>query len=385
MLILSLFISIAAAKEPIEKPHFLNYSMDDKTQRYFEKSVDALFTAIINGKISDSLLSPKMAALTFPMLQELIDYESKNKSHNLKIQDKKLINVYPISSQSYFLTISFNSFDAEAVPSPIYTFNLIATKTEKAFTFAIPLDYLTRHWKTETVGNVTYHFRTQLNKERANIFNEKNSAIANKIGVKPEKFDFYMVDNYQEILNLNGFSYFRKSNGQTRDGYGVVANTIFSVMNNEDFSHDIFHYYSRQINNRENQNRISEEGIAYLWGSAYYTDQQGEMISYARLKLALKKYLSENQQANLFDLFNQNNKVFDHIAPEISVRSTISAMIANKIEKELGVPGLLKLINAGRKDRLNNYLRITEELIGLNKENFNLLVTEWLYESNQSQ
>ena len=38
--------------------------------------------------------------------------------------------------------------------------------------------------------------------------------------------------------------------------------------------------------------------------------------------------------------------------------------------------GILKLINAGRKDRLENYLKVTNELIGINKDNFNLKVVK---------
>ena len=95
-------------------------------------------------------------------------------------------------------------------------------------------------------------------------------------------------------IHLLGFGYSLYSNGKYRDGYGVDTKTIFAVMNNEDFSHDMFHYYSGQINKRENRNWITEEGIAYAWGNAYYTDKNGEMISNKRLITELKDYLAKN-------------------------------------------------------------------------------------------
>ena len=147
-------------------------------------------------------------------------------------------------------------------------------------------------------------------------------------------------------------------------------------MNNEDFSHDMFHYYSGQINKRENRNWITEEGIAYAWGNAYYTDKNGKMISNKRLITELKDYLAKNPNTDLFELFSKNEKIFNNIAPEISVRSTISGIIASQIEKKKGMEGILKLINAGRKDRLENYLKVTNELIGINKDNFNLKVVK---------
>ena len=180
-----------------------------------------------------------------------------------------------------------------------------------------------------------------------------------------------MTDNYQEILQLLGFGYSLNSNGSYRDGYGVKNKTIFAVMNNEDFSHDMFHYYSGKINKGVNRNWITEEGIAYLWGNAYYTDKNGEMITNKKLVLELKNYLSKNPNTNLFEIFSKNENIFNHIAPEVSVRSTISGVIANQVEKKKGLKGILSLINAGSQNRLESYLKMTNELLEINKNNFN--------------
>lgn len=185
-----------------------------------------------------------------------------------------------------------------------------------------------------------------------------------------------MTDNFQEISELLSFGYSVYSNGKYKDGYGVDSKTIFAIMGNEDFSHDTFHYYSGQINKRENRNWITEEGIAYAWGNAYYTDKNGKMITQKRLVLKLQDYLSKNPDTNLYELFIDNKKIFNNIAPEISVRSVISGIITNKVEMEKGEDGISKLINAGRKNRLESYLIVTDELIGINKENFNSKVAK---------
>ena len=98
-----------------------------------------------------------------------------------------------------------------------------------------------------------------------------------------KKLNFYLCDNYQEILQLLGFDYDLSANGTTRDGYGVISQSIFSVMHHEDFSHDIFHYYSGKVNERSNRNWITEEGIAYSWGNVYYTDKNG-IIKFSKTK-----------------------------------------------------------------------------------------------------
>ena len=364
------------AQETIIIPKYLKNSMDSITKQNFNQSLETFFLEMKQGTINEDFLSPKTADITKSQLQELVNYEMRKDSTAKKKQDKQLINVYPISNDKYFISISYTYQNPKANPILLYIINLTVTQANDKFTFSVPLDYLTQYWKTETVGNITYHYRDKINKDRAKGFDEKNIEIARKLGLKPEKLDFYMTNNFQEISELLGFGYSLNSNGKYRDGYGVDAKTIFAVMNNEDFSHDIFHYYSGQINKRENRNWITEEGIAYAWGNAYYTDKKGEMISHKRLIGELQDYLSENPTISIYELFSKNEKIFNNIVSEISVRSTISGIIANKVEKEKGKKGISKLINAGRNNRLESYLKATNELIGINKDNFNLKVLE---------
>ncbi len=373
-IILLFSFTTLSAQETIVIPKFLNNPMDSITKQNFNQSLESFFSEVTKGKINERLLTSKRAELTQSQLQELVNYETKKDSSALNLKDKQLINVYPVSNNEYFISVSYTFQKPESEPILLYIINLIATKDDNKFTFSIPIDYLTRYWKTQTIGNITYHFKDTLNTERAKLFDKKNSEIAEKLRLEPEKLDFYMTDNFQEISELLSFGYSLFSNGKYRDGYGVDSKTIFAIMNNEDFSHDMFHYYSGKINERGNRNWITEEGIAYLWGNAYYTDKNGEMITHKRLVNELRNYLSKNPNTNLYELFSNNEKIFNNIAPEISVRSTISGIIAKEIEIKKGNEGITKLINAGRENRLESYLKATDELIGINKEDFNIKV-----------
>ncbi len=373
-IILLFSFTTLSAQETIVIPKFLNNPMDSITKQNFNQSLESFFSKVTKGKINERLLTSKRAELTQSQLQELVNYETKKDSSALNLKDKQLINVYPVSNNEYFISVSYTFQKPESEPILLYIINLIATKDDNKFTFSIPIDYLTRYWKTQTIGNITYHFKDTLNTERAKLFDKKNSEIAEKLRLEPEKLDFYMTDNFQEISELLSFGYSLFSNGKYRDGYGVDSKTIFAIMNNEDFSHDMFHYYSGKINERGNRNWITEEGIAYLWGNAYYTDKNGEMITHKRLVNELRNYLSKNPNTNLYELFSNNEKIFNNIAPEISVRSTISGIIAKEIEIKKGNEGITKLINAGRENRLESYLKATDELIGINKEDFNIKV-----------
>ncbi|WP_438422711.1 hypothetical protein [Aquimarina macrocephali] len=373
--------STVISQETIVKPEFAKYPIDAITKEKISNTLESLFSEIGQGNINPDFLTTKKRRLTMVTLHKLMNYELKKDTLTPKVKDKQLINMYPISNHEYVLSISYTLQKDSSLPTIVYVVNLVATERNKKITFSIPLEYQTKYWHTEEIGNITYHYRGKINKERAQLFDKKNTQIANNLGLTPEKIDFYMCDNFQEILNLRGIVYSVKEKGKYRDGYGVVDKTIFSVMNNEDFSHDMLHYYSGKINERKNRNWITEEGVAYSWGNAYYTDKNGEMITHNRLVDELKEYLSKNTNTNLFELFSENVKIFDHIAPEVSVRSTISGLIVNLVQKEQGIEGVLKLIKAGRQNKLENFLKKTNELIGLNQNNFNLIIEKLITEN----
>jgi hypothetical protein len=370
--------SALSAQNMVDMPSYLKNPMDSTTQVLFEESLQGFFQEIVKGDISEKWLHPKRAKLMRNQLQKLIDYEQRKDSTAKAFKDKKLINVYPLSKNEYSLLISIHYQQQSSDPILLYLLHFIATKTENAFQFSLPLDYMTSNWKKQEVGNITYYSSSSLYLERAKLFDRKNTEIATKLGVQPEKFDFFMTQNYQQVQNLLGFDYSLPANGIYREGYGVVANTIFATMGNEDFSHDIFHYYSGKINSSENRNWITEEGVAYLWGNAYYTDAKGEIPNHQRLVEELKEYLVINPKTDLYELFINNSEIFKGIAPELSVRSTISGILVREIERKFGVKGVLQLVNAGSKNRLNNYLKVTEKLLGINEENFNMELSKLL-------
>ena len=110
-------------------------------------------------------------------------------------------------------------------------------------------------------------------------------------------------------------------------------------------------------------------------GNAYYTDKNGEMIEIDQMVSTLKNHLKENPDKSLLRLFEDNPKIFNSLASEISVRSVLSAIIAKEVELQKGTEGIMELVNAGAgKELVKKYLAATDKLIGINKENFNVTV-----------
>ena len=354
------------AQSSILRPSYLTYQMDSLTKKTILISLDTLFSQIKNNSI-DTLLIGK-GRNDFNVLKSLAGTEAYKKDSLSDFYKKQLINLYPISKNEYWISLAYIGVRENGVPILKNIINLVATKTGNNITFSLPLNFLTKSWKSKIVGNITYYFRDRINLQKAKAFDVKNATIASKLGLKPEKLDFYMCNNYQEISQLLGYEYDLESNGKTRDGYGVDNNTIFSTMNNEDFSHDVFHFYSGRMRNGIKGNRIVEEGIAYSWGNAYYTNSDGEMIEQKELVGFLKNYVKENPSINLFQLFSKDPKIFNTLAPEISVKSAISSLLCDEVERQKGLVGISELIKGGRGD--DAFFKTLNSLVGINTANF---------------
>lgn len=357
-----------SAQGNISYQESLNTAFGDKLQVNLFGQLDSLFGQINSGTISPSFLHEKNAALSTSVFIGYRDLMVSADS-TYHIQIPQVANVYPVSGNEYLILLTYIGIKAGKAPRLRATVRVMATITkDNRVVFSLPLDADTRSWKTTTVGNINYHHSGELNLQRAKLFNSNNRIIPGKFGLASESFDFYICPEYQSILRLLGYDFLEDANGTYRDGYGVDTHTIFSVANNEDFSHDILHYYVSKI--RKNpRNQSAEEGLAYYWGNAYYTDKNGEMVSQETLVNALRVYLQKNKEVDLLTLFNKNPQLFSEYADEISVKSVLSGIICKEIEQKKGIEGLKSLLNCGRGDAA--FFQALNSIISINEANFN--------------
>jgi hypothetical protein len=358
LILLIFFFYKSSVAQNIIRPAYLHIEVEEQLKNKILQALDSLFFKIDTGKLTVNDVATDNAALSISIFSSL---KSTGKDK------KQLINFYPLNTDEYLISIAYLNSDNNT-PALKTIFDLIAKDDHGRVTFGIPTQYYTRLWNIKTVGDVTYHYSHQLNLARAKNFDANNTTIAQKLGLKPQKLNFYLCSNYQDVLRLLGYTYDASSNGKTKDGYGVDEGCIFSIMNNEDFSHDVFHYYSQKIRTGPS-NSLAEEGIAYLWGNAYYTDDKGGMILQKELVLLLKKYLQEHPETSVLELFNKNPAIFNSRA---KVRSVISGILCNEVEHKSGVSGIRQLINCGKGE--DNYFKVVDQLTGINKANLDTAV-----------
>jgi hypothetical protein len=288
----------------------------------------------------------------------------------------QLINLYPVENEQYSITIAYiNNNEIGRI------FTFIVKGNNGKFVFANPIKYNTKYWKTTTIGTITLYYPDTINTIRAEVFNRKNIVVASKLRLPVRNWDLYMCRNYQEALQLQGCLYEFGSNGSVNNGDIVDPKTLFSVMNNEDFSHDVLHIYAANIRGKV-RNSTAEEGIAYNWGHAYYADSNGEIPEQQALVSALREYIKTHSEIKLLDLFYKNPNILAEygIPRPISVKSTISGIICDEVEKQKGVDGIIELMNCGRGDE--NFFNSIDHLIGINRSNFEEKVFKLLFNND---
>ena len=369
--ILSLLSYNLYGQNVFQVPKYLTFDTDLKTKENLLNSINNLFESIDNNTLDTTFINNDGYTLTTAILNSLKGNEDNIKDSIKNFYKRQLINLYPISTKEYFISIAYIGCKNNELPILKTILNLIAKNNDGKFFFSIPINYLTKTWNTKKNGHTTYYFVDNLNFKNAKIFDKKNISIATKFGLKPENFNFYLCDNYQEILHLLGYEYDLESNGKIRDGYGVVANTIFSVMHNEDFSHDLFHYYSAKIRTNK-RNWYAEEGYAYYWGNAYYTKPNGETITLKELVVELQNYLKSSPTISLLELFDKQSNIFTYLSDEISLKKILSSLICKEVERQHGIIGVRELLNCG--SGADNFFKSTDKLININRINFDIEV-----------
>ncbi|HEV3326029.1 MAG TPA: hypothetical protein VG052_10500 [Puia sp.] len=328
-------------------------------------SLDSFLNRIEQQRIDSNDVTGADAQLSLSMFSSMKYRIWGADSDRFQIAQPAILKLYPLQDSVYYCSLAFlTDCHVREILTILIRFNAGRTA------FAIPLSYFTRTWKRERVGLTTYHYADRINLNRATLFDRKNHLMAMKLGLTPERFDFYLCDNHQDILNLLGYSYDSASAGDLDEGYGVDEGTIFSIRHNEDFSHDLFHYYSAKFRHNK-RNSAADEGVAYSWGNPYYTDKQGAIISRHQLVAQLKVYLEHHPEVSLLTLFEKNPMIFPSKA---RVRSLLSSLICDDIERRAGAKGIKELIDCGPGDE--NFFRVTGKLAGITPENFNQAIRE---------
>ena len=371
LLAMSLCANAQTQFKVVEK---LYSSLSDSLTNQLITSLDNLLFSIDSGKLDTTLVDSENADLNRNFFRYLKGVERKDSIQ--RYFQSQLINLYPVENKQYLLTLAYTK---GSEIGRIFTF--LAKENDKKIVFANPLQYNTKYWKTTKIGTITYFYPNTIDKKRAEMFNKKNILMAHKLGLPVRNWDVYMCRNYQEAIQIQGCSYEFTRNGIFNSGDIIDPKTLFSVMNDEDFSHDVLHIYASQIRGKE-RNIVAECGLAYFWGNAYHTGIVGKSPELKDLIPVLQQYLQSHNEVKLLYLFEKDPDVLvEYGYPKpVSVNRIISGIICKEIEKQKGVAGIIELLKCGRGN--DNYFKSIEKLIGISQQNFDKEVYKLIFAQN---
>jgi len=336
--------------------------LSDSLTNQIINSLDRLLMSIDKAELDTTLIDTENAELNRNFFSSLEGVDGKDTIQ--RYFHAQLINLYPIENNQCLLTVSYTQSDEIG---RIFTF--LAKENNRNIVFASPLHYNTKYWKTTTIGTVTYYYPDTIDTKRAEIFNKKNISMAQKLNLPLRNWDIYMCRNYQEAIQIQGCFYEITRNGSVNSGDIIYPKTLFSCMNDEDFSHYVLHIYASQIRTKE-RNAVAECGVAYFWGNAYHAGTVGKAPEQKELIRVLQRYVQTHKDVKLLDLFEKNPNVFAEYGYPwpVHVNRTIAGIISQEIERQKGVEGIIELLNCG--SGLDNLFKSIEKLIGINRNNF---------------
>ncbi|MCX6305807.1 MAG: hypothetical protein NT040_12660 [Bacteroidetes bacterium] len=374
---LSLFIFITinelkAQDHQFYIPDYVNFDADSVLKEKIYSNLNTLFGSI-NGDIrSCRLVNNGNYSQNIEFFECLKGLEASKKYNATDFYKKQLINAYRILPNKYLLNIAYVGY-ADGCPIINNICTIIVDEENDTIKFSSPLEYRTTEWKSKQVGNILYHYKNEFNIEVAVKFEASSRYIASNLGLTPLDLIFYKCDNFQEAFRIIGFEYDLSYNGKYKESW-ILGNTIFQGFNNEKISHDIFHVYTAKMIDTRDRNWTAEEGIAYSWGDAYYPKQNGEIISRNELAQILKDTVNKTPDIDLLKLFETRSDIYDGLSPNVKVKSVMSSLICDEVQKQKGNKGIIELIKCGKGDA--NFFITIDKLIGINRGNFNKKVKE---------
>ena len=310
-----------------------------------------------SGKIDTAVIGGEDRAVSMSIFQDL--------DSAMLASAVRLVNLYATGGGRYRCDVSFVAADSGLLLGLI---DFMVYPEDSNIRFGLPLAWLTKDWHKTELGTVRYHYTGAFDRRAAEEFDLRNRSIASRFGLRPLHLDIYLTRNFQEVSTLIGRVYYYPWSGSIRSGLFPDTSAIFAIEGNEDFSHDIVHYYSSFFRGKVKRNAAADEGLAYLWGNAYYTDDRGRMISLDTLAVDLREYISAHRDVSMMDLFLTNPKVLAKRAKEVSVRAVISGVILAEVGRKKGDAGIKQVLLCGPGD--DAFFGAVKVSLGIDKGNF---------------
>ena len=319
-----------------------------------------LIAAQADAKVNRWVYQPQFLQTT-PLLDEIEGIEIKEDSLFYK---PYLLDVSPIGKEKFLIQITYVGTTDE---NPIIRANieLIAHKTEDNYVFSSPLVHNTKHWKSTSFENFTYHYRDTINIKKAQEYQRLTAFHDKNLNIEPKEISFYLFEDGLVSQQFFGLPYKLDYNGSGENiSWSVQLEKqeihLIHESNITEFDpHDLWHYRLRQVVSRRDVNHAVDEGIATLYGGSWG-------INWKDMFAEFQNQIKFDNQTNWLKLREQKS-FFKTPGHENLTEFMITALFVKKIENEQGFSAVIELLYAKDEDA---YFITLKKLLGITKTNY---------------
>jgi hypothetical protein len=235
--------------------------------------------------------------------------------------------------------------DSAQEVNPLALYRVYATREDGRWVLANALPRLTRAWRHETVGRVTFVFppTRSFSRVRAAQSSAFVDSLAQAFGIRPPRsVDYYFTDDLMETLRAAGLEFFPLG-ADTVGGRAWISDHLVLVGSSskgESYRHELSHVVLQNaLVGRETAPLVSEGLMTWTGGSAG--------LDFKSLMPSLHRYLDAQPDLTLEQL----------LADPPRREGTLDAgydglaVVCQMIYAVQGVPGIRELTGAGREPR----------------------------------
>ncbi len=288
--------------------------------------------------------------------------------------DPLVLKSYAVENGNYRLTVAFSG-EREGQPFIYQVTELKAIPFKDSYRFYCPFEENTKHFKSKTFDNVTYHFSNSLNEKKAEDFVEFTQELAKLSNGPIPKLDYYSFNSLDELLKSYGFLYSARQCNFLCYDLGFTDNGGNTYMTGTDNENYVFGYIGDYFyHNLPNRDEIYSPFVTGL--SAYYGGYGLSYDNISTLKSQFRQKLKENPDINFLEEFKKGRKtsVNRHFSYYV-----MSAFLFEKALKETHFDEILTLIYSGNDGE--NFFKNLNEVLGVNEENFHKTIVQLINES----
>jgi hypothetical protein len=244
--------------------------------------------------------------------------------------------------------------------------NVVATKINDIFYLTNYQPKLIKDWQTRTVGNIIYHFYSdyQFSEEKAAQANAYLNKICSVFELKPEKINYFICRDCEDIFRVKGFDYVLSMGNGTECGFFDKYNNIIyaTAFAGENHQHEITHFINNYF---PNANELLLTGLSAYWGEE--NAHKGKPLLYSAKRV--NEYLKNHPEIDL----NKPNE-FWKLDEETNPQYVTGAIICDIAFEKGGISTLKRFLNKSKSDE--EFLLFIEKELKVKKGDLNKIIRQ---------